>query len=150
MGDSDVIKIFYNVVFIISMSMLINFIAIVPNAFAQEEIKVKPLYRTTIIQVVAATDEPDISMTYAIKGQDVFVDCLIQQVVLNEEKVGATHQEGEGHYRLYIDDVHIETLFTKSFVIEGLDSGEHTVRTELVKNDKTRYGVEDSVTIMIP
>ncbi|OLS37357.1 hypothetical protein BTR22_07720 [Alkalihalophilus pseudofirmus] len=114
-----------------------------------ESISIKPLYRSLPIEVISGSSEPQISLSYSLRENDVFIDCVIRGVVVTEEKEGALHQDAEGHYRLYINDEHASTLFTNSFVIEGLPRGEHTIRVVLVKNDRTPYGSEDSVTITL-
>ncbi|WP_100373321.1 hypothetical protein [Bacillus sp. FJAT-45037] len=115
-----------------------------------QEVMIKPLYRQLPIGVLAGEQDPAIKTVFLVNGKDVYVDCLIRGVELKQEKAGATHHEGEGHYRLYLNDQHIDTLFQPSFVIEGLASGEHTIKVELVKNDRSSYDSEDVFNVTIP
>ncbi|WP_100404590.1 hypothetical protein [Bacillus solitudinis] len=117
---------------------------------AAQKISVLPLTNIPTVEVIAAQQERTLKVNHEIRDGDVYVECLIHPFTFKEEKVGHAHQDGEGHIRLYINEQHIDTIFKPAFIIRGLPAGNHEVKVEVVKNDKTRYDLEESFTVSLP
>ncbi|MBI5228446.1 cupredoxin domain-containing protein [Candidatus Micrarchaeota archaeon] len=52
---------------------------------------------------------------------------------------GGAAKKGEGHFRVTVDDAEPAVLSSKSYTINALSVGEHTIKVQLYNNDKTPY-----------
>ncbi|MFC0473050.1 hypothetical protein ACFFHM_21800 [Halalkalibacter kiskunsagensis] len=112
-----------------------------------EEIQVIPIQSTGIVTV--GNNDAMLLIDHEIRDQSVFIECFVNQFHFTKEKVGATHQEGEGHIRLYINDEHVETLFEPAFIINDLPKGKYEIKVVIVKNDRSSYDMEETIQVTI-
>lgn len=68
---------------------------------------------------------------------DVSLTMSTQNLVLKQP--GGAAKTGEGHFKVTVDGGTPLTVTTKTYVLSGLATGEHTVKVELYNNDKTPY-----------
>jgi plastocyanin len=52
---------------------------------------------------------------------------------------GATAKKGEGHFRVSVDEMPYLSFFSKTYVLEDISLGDHSMVIELVNNDNTPY-----------
>lgn len=52
---------------------------------------------------------------------------------------GGAAKKGEGHFKITVDGGDPQTVSSKTYLISGLAIGQHTVRVELMNNDRTSY-----------
>lgn len=117
-------------------------------AVNQSNLTIISLQSTGVVSV-SASDERTLTVTHEVRDGDVYVECFIDGFLFSEEKAGTQHQEGEGHFRLYVDDEHIDTLYQAAFIVKGLSSGDHDIQVVIVKNDRTPYDLEKAVQVHI-
>ncbi len=51
----------------------------------------------------------------------------------------APNKAGEGHFEISLDDGEMVEVFSKTYTLEGIEPGSHTLKIELVHNDGTSY-----------
>jgi len=68
---------------------------------------------------------------------DVTLTMSTQNLVLRQP--GGTAKAGEGHFRVTVDSGSPQTVTTKTYVMSGLSLGTHTVKVEVLNNDRTPY-----------
>lgn len=68
---------------------------------------------------------------------DVTVAMTTQNLLLKTP--GGAKKVGEGHFKVTVDDGAAQTFATKNILLSGLALGEHTVKVELLHNDRTPY-----------
>ncbi|WP_088104979.1 hypothetical protein [Halalkalibacter urbisdiaboli] len=116
----------------------------------REQIEIVPLQSMGVINVVAGEKDRTMTVNHEIRDGDVYIECLIHPFTFTKEKVGHAHKDGEGHIRLYINNKHVDSIFRPAFIIKGLPTGNHEIKIEVAKNDKTPYDLEETFTISIP
>ncbi|PIC06339.1 hypothetical protein CS060_00895 [Anoxybacillus flavithermus] len=82
-----------------------------------------------------------------VKGNDVFVECIVDQFTFMK----GTHpkKDGQGRIHIYVNGKRVSETTTAAFVIRGLPVGKHTIRLELVHNDASKYNVSHEFTVTI-
>jgi len=68
---------------------------------------------------------------------DVTLTMTTQNLILKSPSGAA--KKGEGHFKVTVDGGESQTFASKTYVISALAVGEHTIRVELMNNDKTSY-----------
>lgn len=68
---------------------------------------------------------------------DVSLVLTTQNLIL--KPAGGAKKAGEGHFSVTVDANPPETVSTKNYLISGLGAGEHTIKVELMNNDRTPY-----------
>lgn len=68
---------------------------------------------------------------------DVQLKLSYQNLVLKSP--GGPAKKGEGHFRIIVDNGQPITFTSSTYTIPGLAAGAHTVKVELLNNDRTRY-----------
>lgn len=78
---------------------------------------------------------------------DVTLVLTTQNLVLKQP--GGTPKQGEGHFRVTVDNEQPITITSKNYVIPSLGIGEHTIKIELLTNDRKSYGSPKQVSFII-
>lgn len=122
---------------------------LVPNE--KENLRIQAIYRQEPIKItIDEQKERSMKVNYEVKGNDVYIECMIDSFTFAKENVGKMHKDGEGHIVLYVDNQKIDKIFQRAFIVKGLPSGSHTIKVELVRNDQQTYGLEEEITVEIP
>lgn len=90
--------------------------------------------------------KPTITITGPAPGEIVMIEGDTAEVTLTLstqnlilKSPGGAAKVGEGHFRITVDDGVPQAVTAKSYLMEGLDVGEHRVKVELLNNDRTQY-----------
>jgi plastocyanin len=90
--------------------------------------------------------KPTFSVTSPINGEVVYaadttadVNVLLSTKDLVVKPSGTDAKTGEGHFRLSLDNGAYVSFFSKSYILQGVGIGQHTLTIELVNNDNTPY-----------
>jgi len=87
--------------------------------------------------IIITPDEGEVLTTDAEYGS---VDIVLSTSNLIIKPSGTTVNEaGEGHFAISVDGGDAVHVFSKTYTLEGVESGTHTLRVELVNNDHTPY-----------
>ena len=108
------------------------------------------------VRISSPADRPGLVIESPPDGEVISSAFTLQNVVENfeidKEHKGGENEDGHGHIHLYIDDVYIDAILAEDVSIDALESGEHTIRVELAKND--HYPLDeparDEITITTP
>ena len=86
-----------------------------------------------------AITNPTQNQVIVVRGDtaDVSLTLTTQNLLLRQP--GGAAKKGEGYFKVTIDDQNPVTLTSKNYVMSALGIGEHTVKVELLNNDKTSY-----------
>ncbi|MDD5172061.1 MAG: hypothetical protein PHF60_03425 [Candidatus ainarchaeum sp.] len=77
--------------------------------------------------------------TVLIQGDTGDITLLISTQNLLLKQPGGVAKNGEGHFKITVDNGNPLTVSTKTYVLSGMTVGEHTVKVELYNNDRTSY-----------
>lgn len=88
-----------------------------------------------------------LSLHYEVRGNDIYIECHVQDFHFRKQNGRQTKVEGEGHIQLYINDAKIDSIYKPSFIIKSLPSGQYKIKIELVHNDASPYGVNEEFEI---
>ncbi len=87
--------------------------------------------------VIVSPDEGEVLQTETDYGS---VDVILSTSNLIIKPAGsAPNKVGEGHFTVSVDGGQPLHVFTKTYTLEGVEPGSHTLRIELVNNDHTSY-----------
>ncbi|WP_017753602.1 hypothetical protein [Calidifontibacillus oryziterrae] len=84
-----------------------------------------------------------------VKGNDVFVECVISDFTFSKRDGTKKNKQGYGFLQLYLNGKKIDNIYTAAFIIKGLPIGKHQIKLELVNNDGTPYGIEHNFEVEI-
>ncbi len=73
------------------------------------------------------------------QGDTLDVTLAISTQNLLLKSPGGAAKKGEGHFRVTVDDGVPQTVTTKNYLVSGLAVGEHTIKVEVLNNDRTQY-----------
>ncbi|MCX8002416.1 MAG: hypothetical protein N2661_07555 [Anoxybacillus mongoliensis] len=98
--------------------------------------------------VAFAEQKQALFVKHHVKGNNVFVECIVDQFTFTK----GTHpkKDGQGRIHIYVNGKRVSETTTAAFVIRGLPVGKHTIRLELVHNDASKYNVSHEFTVTIP
>lgn len=119
----------------------------------QQKPKSEAVSGMEVLEVLATNTtkkEKDISMTlhHAVKGQDVYLECIITPNFEFKENRGAKKQ-GEGQVVVYLDNKKWGSFAKGAFILKNVPKGKHDLTVKLLHNDWTEYGIERSIQIEI-
>ncbi|MBB6175914.1 hypothetical protein HNQ84_000109 [Anoxybacillus eryuanensis] len=97
--------------------------------------------------VTFAEQKQTLFVKHHVKGNNVFVECIIDEFTFMK----GTHpkKDGQGRIHIYVNGKRVSETTTAAFVIRGLPVGKHTIRLELVHNDASKYNVSHEFTVTI-
>ena len=96
----------------------------------------EPVVRTPSFSIVS----PDEGEVISTDGEYGTVDLVLSTSDLIIKPLGSSpNKVGEGHFSVTLDDGDIIHVFSKTYQLEGVESGSHTLRVELLNNDHTSY-----------
>ncbi|CUA78945.1 hypothetical protein GCM10022628_19970 [Anoxybacillus suryakundensis] len=97
--------------------------------------------------VAFAEQKQTLFVKHHVKGNNVFVECIIDEFTFMK----GTHpkKDGQGRIHIYVNGKRVSETTTAAFVIRGLPVGKHTIRLELVHNDASKYNVSHEFTVTI-
>ncbi len=100
------------------------------------------------IVTITAPGQGEVILT---QGNTADVDLVISTQNLLLKAPGGTAKKGEGHFRITVDDGVPQTITSKTYTMTGLSLGSHTVKVELLNNDRTQYSpaIEKTVTFTV-
>lgn len=89
---------------------------------------------------------PSFSISQPLSGAQILaldstadVNIILTTKNLIIKPSGTTAKIGQGHFRASLDGGAYTSFFSKSYVLKGVSVGKHTLKIELVNNDKTPY-----------
>ncbi|TES55973.1 hypothetical protein E2L07_05890 [Halalkalibacterium halodurans] len=129
---------------------LVGYLSFSGIADGTSTISIEPMQSLGVISVTSGQEEYELEVRYEVKGDEVYVECMLDGFKLSQEHVGTPHHEGEGHLRVYVDGEFVGALFHKGFVVRGLNPGKHELTVEVLQNDQAPYGLEETITFTIP
>lgn len=100
-----------------------------------EEPEVKENVPNPAFNIVSPLDGETI--TSDEEFSEVTVSIAVQNLVLKTP--GGSAKKGEGHFHFVLDNGDPVIVTTKTYTLKGLESGEHTLKVELMNNDHTPY-----------
>ncbi|MGG3842491.1 hypothetical protein [Anoxybacillus kestanbolensis] len=98
--------------------------------------------------IVFAKQKQALFVKHHVKGNNVFVECVVDQFTFTKGK--HPKKDGQGRIHIYVNGKRVSETTTAAFVIRGLPVGKHTIRLELVHNDASKYDVSHEFTVTIP
>ena len=96
---------------------------------------------------VANNLERTLHVNHHVRGNDVYLECMIPNFTFKES--GGHKNEGEGHLNVIVDGQRTEKISTAAFIIKGLTKGEHTLKIKVVHNDLTNYNLDHTIHVQI-
>jgi plastocyanin len=94
-----------------------------------------PPAKTPVISI-ASPGEGEVIMAPGDTA-DVTLTLSTQNLLLKSP--GGAAKKGEGHFRVTVDNGVPQTVTSKTYVMSGLQLGTHSVKVELLNNDRTPY-----------
>ena len=90
--------------------------------------------------------KPTFSVSAPINGEVIYasdktadVNIMLSTTDLVVKPSSTTATPGEGHFRLSLDNGAYVSFFSKSYILQGVSIGNHTLSIELVNNDNSQY-----------
>ncbi len=99
------------------------------------------------IEVSGTQIQRSLDVKHEIKGNDVYVECVVANFTFTKGK--DKNVDGEGHIELYLNGEKVDEIATAAFIIKELPSGNHTVKLELVHNDSLKYNISKEFDVSI-
>jgi plastocyanin len=96
----------------------------------------EPVARTPSFTIVSP-DEGEVITTETDYGS-IDVALSTSDLIIKPEG-SAPNKVGEGHFAISVDDGDTLHIFSKTYILEGVEPGSHTLRVELLHNDHTSY-----------
>ncbi|MGG5253067.1 hypothetical protein ACQYAD_06180 [Neobacillus sp. SM06] len=103
--------------------------------------------RTVQAEKPLAAVSPSLSVQYVIKGQNVFVECIVTGISFRESD-RATQKIGK--MLVWVDGRQKQEADGAAFIIKGLTAGSHHVKLEVVNLKNEPYGISKEFTVTIP
>ena len=94
-----------------------------------------------------AEQKQTLFVKHHVKGNNVFVECIVDQFTFTKGK--HPKKNGQGRIHVYVNGKKVSEMTTAAFVIRGLPAGKHSIRLELVHNDASRYHISHEFTVTI-
>lgn len=82
---------------------------------------------------------PDGGETITTDGETADVKVTLGTIGLIIKNPGGKAKAGEGHFHIWIDDGKSTVVASKTYTLQNIQLGEHTLNVELVNNDHTSY-----------
>jgi len=105
-----------------------------------------PQNQTNVTPPPPPAPQPSFVITEPADGGTVYsmddtadLNVVLTTYNLQVRPAGAPKKDGEGHFRISADGGAYSSFYSKSYTLQGLGLGIHTVRVELVNNDNTQY-----------
>lgn len=128
------------------MMTVVFSLLLVLAAYTNHKPEPETMYKA--VPVVSAPIAQTMHVKHKVRGNDVFVECIVNNFSF---KKGTRYKvDGEGHIDVYLNGQKVNEVFTAAFVVRGLPTGKHTIHLELVYNDSTKYGVSHEFEVNIP
>lgn len=99
------------------------------------------------VEVTSIQNQRSLDVKHQIKGNDVYVECIVTNFTFTKGK--EKNVDGEGHIELYLNGQKVDEIATAAFIIKGLPSGKHTIKLELVHNDSLKYNINKDFDVSI-
>ncbi len=97
-----------------------------------------------VVMSIASPAEGEVVLTQGDTA-DITLSITTQNLILRSP--GGAAKKGEGHFRVTVDDGVPQTVTTKNYLISGMSLGQHTIKVELLNNDRTPYSPAISKTV---
>jgi hypothetical protein len=82
-----------------------------------------------------------------VKGRNVYVECIINDFSFSASN--RNEQDGKGYLQLYVDGKKLNVVSQAAFIIKNLPVGKHTIKLELMKNQKESYGINETFEVSL-
>jgi len=105
-----------------------------------EEEPVEPVPEPKVVNpafTIISPDEGEVITTEFEYGNVGLVVSTSNLIIKPESS--APNKVGEGHFAVSVDGGSSIHVFSKTYMVEGIEPGPHTLRVELVNNDHTSY-----------
>lgn len=99
------------------------------------------------VEVASASETPSLSVQYAIRGQNVFVECVVSGVSFRESDKA---QQTLGKILISVDGRKQQEALAAAFIIKNLTAGTHRVTLEVVDRMNRPIGLLKEFTVVIP
>lgn len=91
--------------------------------------------KTPVISITAPTN----GQVLTIQGDSMDIELVLSAQNLVLKQPGGAAKKGEGYFKITIDGANAATVTSKTFKMPALAVGTHTVKVELMNNDRTPY-----------
>ncbi|WP_458414011.1 hypothetical protein ACNQFZ_03720 [Schinkia sp. CFF1] len=105
--------------------------------------------RVAAVKENSEQQEKSISVKHQVKGNDVYIECVISNFMFSKREDRNSNKNGYGFMQLYLNGKKIDEIYTAAFIIKGLPVGKHLIKLELVQNDGTPYKIEEEFEVTI-
>lgn len=95
------------------------------------------------------TEVSEMTVHHSVKGNDVYIECIIPGFSFVADGVKKTMKRGEGHLHLHVNGKKAMDVNQAAFILKGLPKGKHEIKLELVHNNQKPYGIDDTFTVHI-
>jgi hypothetical protein len=102
---------------------------------------------TAGFQKEVANETPSLFVHYQIKGNNLFVDCVLTGISFRETDYS---KEKVGKMIVWVDGKKLQEVSAAAFIIKGLPPGEHKLKLEVVKLTNEPYGLMKEFMVNIP
>lgn len=91
--------------------------------------------KTPVISITSPTN----GQVIMSQGDSIDIDLVLSAQNLVLKQPGGAAKKGEGYFKITIDGANAATVTSKTFKMSSLGVGSHTVKVELMNNDRTPY-----------
>ncbi|EWG11825.1 hypothetical protein [Cytobacillus firmus] len=118
-----------------------------PETKAETSSPVNTVKAETLLPVsgVESSAKDPFFVRHQIKGKDVFVECIVQDVSFRKQS-----SKEKGKILLYINGKKKDEIHSAAFIIKGLPSGKHRIGLELVKGNSAEASLKRDFFVLIP
>lgn len=93
---------------------------------------------------IKSEEIPSLKVDVKVEGNKAII-LIDTNLRISKEQYGKEKTPGEGHIHLYLNNGEKQGVTSVPFEIEGLETGQHSVRVSLHNNDHTPYGVSKTI-----
>ncbi|MBU0591182.1 hypothetical protein KKF81_04930 [Candidatus Micrarchaeota archaeon] len=90
--------------------------------------------------------KPSFKIISPLNGEVVTIDSETRELMITLttqnlmlKQPGGIAKNGEGHFKFVLDNEPAKVVTSKSYVLENIEEGTHTLEIELLNNDRTSY-----------
>ncbi|MCM3708690.1 MULTISPECIES: lipoprotein [Cytobacillus] len=119
----------------------------IPEPETNAEAKVNAVKAEQLLPVsgVESSARDPFFVKHQIKGKDVFVECIVQDVSFRKQS-----SKEKGKILLYINGKKKDEIHSAAFIIKGLPSGKHRIGLELFKGNRSEASLKREFLVLIP
>lgn len=104
-----------------------------PETVAVKPVKIYTAADEVAAQPMAAADQQVFFVRHQIKGNSLYVECIIPGVSFREES-----GRDQAKIRIFLNGKQTEEVTAPAFIMNNLSKGKHRVRLEILRNDNSQ------------